>query len=56
MAERQEVIASQAGCLPVVGELGLQAFAGEEDTAFDGAERKIHFFGNLVIFVSGNVH
>lgn len=42
--------------LTIVGKLCLKFLAGKEYAALDGAERKIHLFGNLVVFISGNVH
>ncbi len=44
------------GRLAIVGKLLLEFLAGEEDAALDRAERKIHMLGDLVVFVTGNVH
>ena len=43
-------------CLAIVGEAFLQFLAGEEDTALNGAEGKVHLFGYLVVLVACNVH
>ncbi len=40
----------------VVLEHFLKTAAGEEDAAFYSSERKIHFFGNLIIFISCHMH
>ena len=42
--------------LAVVGEALLEAFAGEEDAAFDCSEGKVHLFGDFVVFVTLYVH
>lgn len=42
--------------LLVFAQHALQTLAGEEDAALDRAERQTHLFGNLAIFVSGDVH
>ena len=34
----------------------LESLAGEENTALHGAERKIHLFGNLAVFIAGDIH
>lgn len=46
---------SVRGLLVILEHL-LETLAGEEDTAFYGAEWKIHLLGNFVILVSGHVH
>ena len=45
-----------AGWLAVVGEAYLQLLAGEEDAALDRTQRQPHLIGNLVVFITLNVH
>ena len=34
----------------------LETLAGKEDAAFDSAEREMDMFGNLGIFITGDMH
>ena len=40
----------------IIAEACLESAAGLQDAALDGAKRKIHLFGDFVVFVSGHVH
>lgn len=40
----------------VVGETLLKLLTDEENAALDGTKREVHFFGDFVVLVSGNVH
>ena len=39
-----------------VGEALLTFLAGSKDAAFNSAYRQVHLFGNLFVFVAGNMH
>ena len=48
--------ASEFFLLSVILEHALEALAGEEDTALDRAERKTHLVGDLIVFVTCDIH
>ncbi len=51
-----EVLCAIAKSVCVIPELLAEFLACEEDTALDGAERKIQLLCDFVVFVTGNKH
>ena len=53
---KKALIMKQALKSAVIFQGPLEALAGEEDAALDGAERQASVFGDFGIFIAGDVH